>query len=110
MPYRVAAKRRQKKGENRPLFAFCAVLPTEQENTAGTSNAAYKRENPHSPHVAFDSEYQPAPHFGHTEQFKLYESADGKVTHAEFVDTNGSGHGALAGFLMQHGKSPCRTA
>ena len=64
MPYRVAAKRRQKKGENRPLFAFCAVLPTEQENTAGTSNAAYKRENPHSSHVAFDSEYQPAPHFG----------------------------------------------
>ena len=48
MPYRVAAKRRQKKGENRPLFAFCAVLPTEQENTAGTSNAAYKRENPYS--------------------------------------------------------------
>lgn len=62
MPYRVAANRRQKKGENRPLFAFCAVLPTEQENTAGTSNAAYKRENPHSSHVAFDSEYQPAPH------------------------------------------------
>ena len=25
-------------------------------------NAAYKRENPHSSHVAFDSEYQPAPH------------------------------------------------
>ena len=42
-------------------------------------------------------------HFGHTEQFKLYEAADGKVTHAEIVDTNGSGHGALAGFLMQHG-------
>ena len=42
-------------------------------------------------------------HFGHTEQFKLYEAADGKVIHAEVVDTNGSGHGALAGFLMQHG-------
>ena len=42
-------------------------------------------------------------HFGHTEQFKLYEAADGKVTHAEVVDTNGSGHGALAGFLMQNG-------
>ena len=42
-------------------------------------------------------------HFGHTEQFKIYEAADGKVTHAEIVDTNGSGHGALAGFLMQHG-------
>ena len=42
-------------------------------------------------------------HFGHTEQIKLYEAADGKVTHAEVVDTNGSGHGALAGFLMQNG-------
>ena len=42
-------------------------------------------------------------HFGHTEQFKIYETADGKVVHAEVVDTNGSGHGALAGFLMQSG-------
>ena len=42
-------------------------------------------------------------HFGHTEQFKLYEAVDGKIVHAEVVDTNGSGHGALAGFLMQHG-------
>ena len=42
-------------------------------------------------------------HFGHTEQFMLYEAADGKVIHAEVVDTNGSGHGALAGFLMQNG-------
>ena len=42
-------------------------------------------------------------HFGHTEQFKPYEVADGKIVHAEVVDTNGSGHGALAGFLMQHG-------
>ena len=42
-------------------------------------------------------------HFGHTEQFKLYEVTDGKIVHAEIVDTNGSGHGALAGFLMQSG-------
>ena len=42
-------------------------------------------------------------HFGHTEQFRLYEVTDGKIVHAEIVDTNGSGHGALAGFLMQHG-------
>ena len=40
-------------------------------------------------------------HFGHTEQFKLYEVADGAVTHSSVVDTNGSGHGALAGFLRQ---------
>ena len=42
-------------------------------------------------------------HFGHTEQFKLYESVDGKIVHAEVVDTNGSGYGALVGFLMQNG-------
>ena len=42
-------------------------------------------------------------HFGHTAQFKLYHIADGKVVSSELLDTNGSGHGALAGFLMQHG-------
>ena len=42
-------------------------------------------------------------HFGHTEQFKLYDVADGSIVRAEVVDTNGSGHGALAGFLMQRG-------
>ena len=34
-------------------------------------------------------------HFGHTAQFKIYE--------AQVVDTNGSGHGALAGFLQAQG-------
>ena len=42
-------------------------------------------------------------HFGHTEQFKIYEAADGKIVRSEVVNTNGSGHGALAGFLMQQG-------
>ena len=42
-------------------------------------------------------------HFGHTSQFKIYDVADGKVVSAQVVDTNGSGHGALAGFLMQQG-------
>ena len=42
-------------------------------------------------------------HFGHTEQFKIYEIANGAVTGSAVVDTNGSGHGALAGFLQQHG-------
>ena len=41
-------------------------------------------------------------HFGHTEQFKLYTVEDGKVVSSEVVDTNGSGHGALAGFLAEH--------
>ena len=38
-------------------------------------------------------------HFGHTEHFKVYEVEDGKILSAEVVGTNGSGHGALAGFL-----------
>lgn len=42
-------------------------------------------------------------HFGHTAEFKIYEVVDGKVVNSEVVDANGSGYGALAGFLMQRG-------
>jgi len=38
-------------------------------------------------------------HFGHTQQFKVYDVQDGKILSSEVVDTNGSGHGALAGVL-----------
>lgn len=38
-------------------------------------------------------------HFGHTEQFKVYDVQDGKIISSEVVSTNGSGHGALAGVL-----------
>ena len=41
-------------------------------------------------------------HFGHTEQFKIYEVTDGRVTGSSVTDTNGSGHGALAGFLVEN--------
>ena len=46
-------------------------------------------------------------HFGHTEQFKLYETEEGKIISSELVDTNGTGHGALAGFLKEHGVLIC---
>ncbi len=39
-------------------------------------------------------------HFGHTAQFKLYDVENSKVMGEQIVDTNGSGHGALAGFLQ----------
>ena len=39
-------------------------------------------------------------HFGHSEQFKLYDVEEGKIVNEQVVDTNGSGHGALAGFLQ----------
>ena len=38
-------------------------------------------------------------HFGHTEQFKIYDTDEEKILDQKIVDTNGSGHGALAGFL-----------
>ena len=38
-------------------------------------------------------------HFGHTEQFKLYDVEDGKVVSSQILDTNGTGHGALAELL-----------
>ena len=38
-------------------------------------------------------------HFGHTEQFKVYEVTDGAVASSEIIGSNGSGHGALAGLL-----------
>ncbi len=42
-------------------------------------------------------------HFGHTEQFKVYNIEDGKVVNSVIVNTNGSGHGALGGFLQEFG-------
>lgn len=42
-------------------------------------------------------------HFGHTETFKIYETENGSVIHAQVVDTEGSGHGALAGMLKELG-------
>ena len=38
-------------------------------------------------------------HFGHTEQFKIYDVEDGKIISSKVVDAGGSGHGALAGVL-----------
>ena len=38
-------------------------------------------------------------HFGHTKQFKVYDVENNKIVGQEVVDTNGSGHGALAGVL-----------
>ncbi len=42
-------------------------------------------------------------HFGQTAQFKVYDVEEGTVVHAEVLPTQGKGHGALAGFLKEHG-------
>ncbi len=39
-------------------------------------------------------------HFGRSERFKLYDVEGGKIINEQIINTNGSGHGALAGFLQ----------
>ena len=42
-------------------------------------------------------------HFGHTAQFKVYDVQNSAIVSSEVIDTNGSGHGALAGLLSELG-------
>ncbi len=41
-------------------------------------------------------------HFGHTQNFKVYQVENNAVVTSQVVDTNGQGHGALASFLANH--------
>lgn len=38
-------------------------------------------------------------HFGHTENFKVYDVVDNKIVDSKVINTNGTGHGALATLL-----------
>ena len=42
-------------------------------------------------------------HFGKTESFKVYEVENNQVVKSEVIDSNGTGHGALAGLLADQG-------
>ena len=42
-------------------------------------------------------------HFGHSAQFKFYETEGHQILSTVVLSTNGQGHGALVGFLVQHG-------
>lgn len=42
-------------------------------------------------------------HFGHCENFRIYETEEDQIGHAQTVSAEGSGHGALAGFLKRQG-------
>lgn len=41
-------------------------------------------------------------HFGRTESFKVYEVENDKVINSEIIESNGAGHGALAGLLSDN--------
>ena len=70
---------------------FAPVLPPEHLMMKGSQNMRIAI--PYEQGEIFQ-------HFGHTEQFKLYDVENGTVVREQIVDTNGSGHGALAGFLQ----------
>ena len=40
-------------------------------------------------------------HFGHTPQFKIYDTENGNIIATQIIETGSSGHGALAGLLQQ---------
>ena len=40
-------------------------------------------------------------HFGHTEQFKIYEAQDGKIVSSRIIGSDGAGHSALAALLAE---------
>ncbi len=42
-------------------------------------------------------------HFGHTSQLKLYDIENGSIKSEQVIDTNGHGHGTLAGLLKETG-------
>lgn len=42
-------------------------------------------------------------HFGRTEAFKIYTISEGNVADSQVIDTEGNGHGALAGYLKEKG-------
>ena len=42
-------------------------------------------------------------HFGHTEEFKLYNVEGDRIVSTEIISSEGSGHGALAEILAAHG-------
>ncbi|MBR4400289.1 MAG: DUF134 domain-containing protein [Synergistes sp.] len=42
-------------------------------------------------------------HFGHTEEFKVYDIEDGRIVKSAVTGSDGQGHGALAGLLAGRG-------
>lgn len=75
---------------------------TAPENSAGIFCGDKKGDHEMRVAVTYDNGtiFQ---HFGHTEEFKLYDIENNEIVGEQVVPTMGSGHGALAGFLAAKG-------
>ena len=90
-------------GQGSRLAAWAGQAGARQEEPALEWSVPIERKGDREMRIAVTYEngmiFQ---HFGHTEQFKLYDVEDGVIVREQVVDTMGSGHGALAGFLAEH--------
>jgi predicted DNA-binding protein (UPF0251 family)/predicted Fe-Mo cluster-binding NifX family protein len=89
--YRINECRKECCGRNRGHGRCTRQDTQEQERNMKTMRIAATYEN--------GDVFQ---HFGHTEQFKVYDVEDGQVTAETIIDTNGNGHCALADVLKKH--------
>lgn len=70
-----------------------------RQETAGRTIEIIEKENGMMRIAVTYEDGQVFQHFGHTEQFKLYDVEDGRVKSSRVLSSGGFGHGALAGFL-----------
>ncbi len=74
-----------------------------QENEQQKININFPKENNHMRIAVTYENGSIFQHFGHTEQFKLYDVENDSIIKSEVIASDGFGHGALAGFLKQLG-------
>ncbi|MGN1164425.1 MAG: DUF134 domain-containing protein [Candidatus Ornithospirochaeta sp.] len=76
--------------------AYCI----KNKNVSDTSSIAMRKKGEKEMRIAVTYDNgEIFQHFGRTENFKIYDTEDGKVVSSSVVGTNGQGHGALAGVL-----------
>ena len=77
----------------RPCRYCCAQAQKQRQLRSVTMKVA----------VTCDENGKVFQHFGHTPAFALFEVVNGAIASEERVETNGTGHGALADFLAERG-------